>query len=158
MSGSKNRNLLFIIMVLLLTNVAVLGYFLWYKKPPKEAHSRGDKNFVGDMLKKEVGFDTVQLAGYKEMREKQQQVLRPMFDDMRQAKDSLFSMIGKAEVNDSLVLNLAAHVGDKQEALDLQTFRYFSELRKLCTPAQEPMYDSLMTQIFRKMGKPRGKE
>lgn len=159
MSGTKNRNLLVIIAVLLLTNVAVLGYFLWYKKPSNEYHGGRDKNGISDVLKKDVGFDTAQLASYKVMREKQKKVLHPMFDDMRKAKDSLFSMIGKAEAQDSIVLRLASHVGDKQEALDLQTFRYFSEVRKLCKPDQQAKYDSLMTQMFKKMGwKSKGKE
>ncbi|MCR6720173.1 MAG: periplasmic heavy metal sensor [Chitinophagaceae bacterium] len=159
MSGTKNKNLLVIIAVLLLTNFAVLGYFLWYKKPPKFNHPGGrEKHAVGDILRKDVGFDSTQIATYKEMREKQKDVLHPMFDDMRRAKDSLFSMIGKAEADDSVVLRLAAHVGDKQEKLDLQTFRYFSDVRKLCRPDQQAKYDSLMTEMFKKMGKPKGKE
>lgn len=154
MSGTKNRNLLVIIVVLLLTNIAVLGYFLWYKKPGPPPHGGGrERHSLGDLLKKELDFDSAQLAIYKDMREKQKNVLHPMFDDMRKAKDSLFSLIGKVDASDSSVQRLAAYVGDQQEALDLQTFKYFSEVRKLCKPEQEAKYDSLMAQMFKRMGR-----
>ncbi len=153
-AGSKNKNLLVIIAVLFLTNIAVLGYFLWYKKPHREQHSNNrDRNVVGDMLKKDVGFDTIQITSYREMRQKQQDVLRPMFDDMRKSKDSLFSLIGKTQPEDSLVQVLAARIGEKQKALDLQTFRYFSDLRKLCRPDQQAKYDTLMSRMFKRMGR-----
>lgn len=156
-TGGRNKNLLVIIVVLLLTNISVLGYFLWYKKPSKDVHSTGnrDRSVVGDMLRKDVGFDTVQMTSYREMREKQKQVLRPMFDAMRTAKDSLFNQIGQAGPEDSLVQRLAAVVGQRQQELDLQTFRYFSQVRDLCRPEQKAAYDSLLKQMFRKMGRPK---
>lgn len=155
-NGSKNKNLLVIIVVLLLTNITLLGYFLWFKNPGKDPHAGNrDRWSVADMLKKEVGFDTVQITRYREMRENQKQVLRPMFDAMRTAKDSMFSQLGKSGPDDSLVLQMAAVIGQRQQELDLQTFRYFSKVRELCTPDQVPVYDSLINQMFRKMGRPK---
>lgn len=154
-TGSKNKNLLVIIAVLLLTNIAVLGYFLWYKKPDKNFHGGRDKNGIGEMLKNDVGFDTTQLASYKEMRENQKKILRPMFDEMRKSKDSLFKMIGKSGPEDSLVQVLTDAIAQKQKALDMQTFRYFSQIRQLCKPGQEIKYDSLVISMFSKMGKPK---
>ena len=80
-----------------------------------------------------------------------------MFDEMRGVKDSLFTLIGKYGPEDSLVRTLAARVGDQQEALDLQTFRYFSSVRALCKPDQEARYDSLMEKTFKRMGRPPAK-
>jgi Spy/CpxP family protein refolding chaperone len=76
---------------------------------------------------------------------------------MRKSKDSLFSLIGKAQPEDSLVQQLAGQIGEKQKALDLQTFRYFSDLRKLCRPDQQAKYDTLMSRMFKRMGRKGGK-
>jgi hypothetical protein len=155
-NGSRNKNLLVIIVVLLLTNIALLGYFLWFKNSGKEQHSNNrERTGIADMLRKEVGFDTVQMTSYREMRETQKQVLRPMFDAMRTAKDSLFSQIGKSGPEDTLVLKMAAVIGQRQQDLDMQTFRYFSKVRELCKPDQVRAYDSLITQMFRRMGRPK---
>ncbi len=157
MSTTRNRNLLIIIGVLLLTNIAVLAYFLTPKKASGAAQSeQRDRSGVADQLQKEVGFNDEQLAQYKLLKEKQRQTLKPMFDDMRKAKDSLFRLLS-FEVSDSVMNNAANVIAQKQKALDLQTLTYFKQVRALCTPEQQPKYDSLILRMFKKMGK-RGSE
>src|SRR4030095_16650614 len=105
MSNPRNRNLLIIIGVLLLTNIAVLVYFLGQKKTEKTAstQSERDKGGIADMLQKEVGFSDEQTARYKELREKQREKIRPMYDDMRKTKDSLFRLLSYPEIADSFL-------------------------------------------------------
>lgn len=155
MSTPRNRNLLIIIGVLLLTNIAVLAYFLGQKKPGKPATSHGDghKSGVAEMLQKEVGFNDEQTAQYKLLKEKQRETIRPMFDDMRKAKDSLFRLLSYPETSDSLLSKVADAIAQKQRALDLQTYNHFKKVRELCTPGQQPKYDSMVLRMFRKMGR-----
>jgi len=155
MSNPRNRNLLIIIGVLLLTNIAVLVYFLGQKKStkPVTSHSEKDKNGIAEMLQKEVGFNDEQTAQYKQLKEKQRETIKPMYDDMRKAKDSLFRLLSYPETNDSLLNKMADAIAQKQKALDLQTFNHFKRVRTLCTPEQQPKYDSMVLRMFRKMGK-----
>lgn len=155
MSNPRNRNLLIIIGVLLLTNIAVLVYFLGEKKPAKSATSHSEKNRPGiaEMLQKEVGFNDEQTAKYKQLKEKQKETIRPMYDDMRKTKDSLFRLLSYPETNDSLLNKMADAIAQKQKALDLQTFNHFKRVRALCTPEQQSKYDSMVLRMFRKMGK-----
>lgn len=156
MSNPRNRNLLIIIGVLLLTNIAVLVYFLGQKKPgnPETSYSGKDKGSgIAEMLQKEVGFNEGQTEQYKQLKEKQKETIRPMYDDMRKVKDSLFRLLSYPDTNDSLLNRIADAIAQKQKALDLQTFNYFKKLRTLCTPEQQPKYDSMVLRMFRKMGK-----
>jgi protein CpxP len=152
MSNPRNRNLLIIIGVLLLTNIAVLVYFLGQKKPEKSPHDE-KRAGISEMLQKEVGFTDEQTAQYKQLKEKQKETIRPMYDDMRKAKDSLFKLLSYPETNDSLLTKIADAIAQKQKALDLQTFNHFKRVRTLCTPEQQPKYDSMILRMFRKMGK-----
>jgi periplasmic protein CpxP/Spy len=156
MSTTRNRNLLIIIAVLLLTNVAVLVYFLGQKKSEKAAipDSGRDKNFVAEMLQKEVGFSDEQTAKYKELKGKQREKIRPMFDDMRKAKDSLFRLLSYPETSDSVVNKLADLIAQKQKAIDLETLDHFKRVRTLCSSDQLVKYDTMVLQLIRKMGKP----
>jgi protein CpxP len=156
MSTARYRNLLIIIGVLLLTNIGVLVYFLRGK------HDEGVKSAkvtdeqpstVTGMLQKEVGFNDEQLGVYKQMKEKQKEIIRPMFDDMRQSKDSLFRLLSYPETSDSVLERLADVIARKQKALDLQTFTYFRKVRTLCQPDQLPRYDSMILPMLRRMGK-----
>lgn len=155
----RNKNLLIIIAVLLLTNIAVLGYFLFFKTPGKPFNNNDrERNGITEVLQKEVGFSDEQVAKYKELKEKQQQTIRPMFDDMRKAKDSLFSMLSKENIADSVLDKMSDVIAQKQKALDLQTFRHFKNVRGLCTVDQQPKYDSMLVRMFKKMGKPQRKD
>jgi Spy/CpxP family protein refolding chaperone len=155
MSTTRNRNLLIIITVLLLTNIGMLAYFLGQKKntkpcPPVEAGRVG----VAEMLQKEVGFTEEQTAKYKEMKEKQKQRIKPMYDNMRKAKDSLFRLLSFPDTPDSSVNKAAEVIAQQQKEIDLETFNHFKRVRTLCTPGQETNFDSMVIRMFRKMGKP----
>lgn len=154
MSTPTNRNLLIIIGVLLITNVAMLVYFLSDKKSSKPAEQAKDRTGVAEMLQKEVGFNEEQITKYKAFKEKQKETLRPMFDDMRRAKDSLFRLLSYPETSDSLVSKAADIIAQRQKALDLQTFSHFKRVRTLCTPEQQHKYDSMVVRMFSKMGRP----
>jgi len=157
MSTSKNKSLIFIIAVLLLTNIAVLGYFLWYKKPHTDDGHKGSGSRPPGIeypLQNEVGFSEDQLVQYRQMRDDQMKAIKPMFDDMRKSKDSLFGMISNQNSNDSSVNSMAEVVAQKQKAIDLRMYNHFKRIRGLCTPDQLPKYDSLIQRMMRKMGRP----
>jgi periplasmic protein CpxP/Spy len=154
MSTPRNKNLLFIIAALLLTNIAVLVYFLWIKpcEPKTDSQKRSS---MTEMLEKEVGFTDEQVGQYKQLKEEQKATIRPMYDEMRKAKDSLFRLLSDPSVNDSIINKVSDVIAQKQKALDLQTFNHFKKVRALCTtPEQQTKYDSLVLRMFRKMGKP----
>jgi periplasmic protein CpxP/Spy len=156
MSTSKNRSLIFIITVLLLTNIAVLGYFLWFKKSDKPTKPGGDRGSgIETPLKKEVGFNEEQLTQYKQFREEQMKAIKPMSEDMRKTKDSLFRTMSNENANDSVVNSIADAIAQKQKAMDLRMYNHFKRIRGLCTPEQLPKYDSVIQRMMRKMGKPR---
>ena len=147
---SKNKTLVFIIVVLLLANVAILVYFLWLKQPDKPiVRSSGDR--FEDALKKDVGFSDAQVAQYKQLKNAKWDKIKLRFDDLRTAKDYFFHFISVEDVNDSLLNNAADTVAQRQKSLDLQAFIHLKELRKVCTPEQQPQYDSLVQRIFHRI-------
>lgn len=154
---SRNKNLIFIIAALLLTNIAVLVYFLWLK--PEGSRDSGKKSppkegFFTVALRDSVGFTEQQIAQYKELKDKQKKAIGVMFEEMRKAKDSLFRLIGNTQASDSVIRKAAEAVGERQRLLDLQSFSHFREIRALCTsPEQEQKYDTAVLRMLRKMGK-----
>ena len=156
MSTSSNRPLIFIVAVLLLTNIAVLGYFLWYKKPAKPpienpGKRNGGKGIEGP-LTTEVGFTEDQLVQYRQMRDEQMKAVRPMMEEIRKAKDSFFSLIGNSNISDSRIDSVAEDIAKKQKAMDLRMFNHFKRIRALCKPDQLAKYDSVVQGMMKKMG------
>ena len=153
---SRNRNLIFIIAALLLTNIAVLAYFLWIKQPEKRDKGQDNKPKIDmvDRLRDSVGFNDEQVTQFKQLKDEHWATLKPMFDEMRKAKDSLFKLVSDPNASDSVIDKVSDVIAQKQKALDLQTFNHFKKVRALCTPEQQAKYDSLIQRMFRKMGKP----
>ncbi len=151
---SSNKNLIFLVTVLLLTNIAVLAYFLWFKK--NEPRNPGERRagIMIETLQKEVGFNETQMAEYKALKELQKETVRPLFEEMRKAKETLFLLMGDSTASDSTVQAAADVIAKQQKSLDLHTLQHFKKVRSLCTPEQQIKYDSAIVKMFRKMGKP----
>ena len=158
MSTSKNKSLISIIIILLLTNIGVLGYFLWFKKPPQK-NDNNRQNWMMNALQKDVGFTAEQVAQYKQLNDDHWKRVKPMFEDMRKSKDSLFKLLSDESVNDSVINIKTEAIAQRQKAIDVQAFNNFKRIRALCsTPEQRVKYDSLIQRLMRKMGKPRSEQ
>ena len=153
---SSNRNLIFIIAALLLTNIAVLVYFLLLRHPDHghQGPPSRSSNGISEKLKDSVGFNEQQIAEYQKLKDEQSASIKTMFDEMRKAKESLFKLLSDPNVSDSAIGRASDDIANKQKALDLQTFNHFKKVRALCTPDQLVKYDSLIQRMFRKMGRP----
>ena len=150
---ASNKVLVLIICVLLLTNIAVLAWLFWPKHRPIENERMG----ATELLKSDVGFSPEQLASYKSLKDKQKETVRPLFERMRNTKDSLFGLLADSLVTDSTLNTLTDHIAANQKALDLLAFHHFSEVRKICRPEQRAVYDSMVIKMFHRMGRPQNK-
>jgi protein CpxP len=155
----NNKVLVFIIGVLLLSNIAMLYFYVTKKncddnKPREQNKSRGE--FMVEKLKNEVGFTDSQIAQYREIKSKHKDGMKPLFDDIFNAKDSLYKLLGQAQTpSDSQVNHYLEMIGDKQEAIDQRIFNHFLALKQLCTPEQLPRYDSTIQKVIKGMINPR---
>jgi protein CpxP len=147
---TKTKVLIFVIMVLLVANVAMLLSF-GMKKPEKQnEHGRGP-NVMSSILQEQVGFSNQQMDKLKDLRKQHWDKMHQLFEVMRQAKIGFYQNISKPEISDSTLQTEAAKIGETQQAIDIQTFRNFRELRALCTPEQLPRYDSLIPGVIQNM-------
>jgi hypothetical protein len=67
------------------------------------------------------------------------------------AKEKLYNQLYQQEVQDSLIENASSQIGNKQQMVDKQLFFHFRELRALCTPDQQPRFDTLMHNMIQRM-------
>jgi protein CpxP len=144
----NNKLLLLIIAVLIITNIVVLYFHVWRKQGIRHPSM---KEMVMKKLEKEVGFSKQQLATYDSLRSKHYESMRPLFDELKSAKDNFFSLAGKPEVADSVINNYSTAVSIKQNAIDKKMLHYFWSLKNICTEDQKPKMDSFLTDITKRM-------
>jgi Spy/CpxP family protein refolding chaperone len=146
----QNKSLISIIVFLLLTNIAMLIFFLFLGNTSRRGHGR-DENFFSNILQKEVGFNDNQITAYKKLKEEQMHKMKPLFEDIRNAKDNFYRLVYANPLPDSTFNAYAAAIGTKQSALDMQMFQNLKAIRNLCTPEQQPKFDSSLKTVVARM-------
>lgn len=152
MNASKNKILVAIIAVLLLSNIAMLLYFVVFKGGGRRADKH--RSPMTEFLQKEVGFSQAQLARFDSLKQQHHANVRPLGDDLSRSRDSLYLLMADTTVTDAALQAAAEVIGRKQTALELRLFNNFRQIRAICTPAQLPRFDSLAPALVRKMMMP----
>jgi len=151
MTSSRNKGLLLIISVLLLSNLALVAYLVFgdnkRQKHDKTGGERG-KAF-SEYVIREVNFSEEQATTFKQMMAEHFEKMRPIMGEVRKAKDSFFTIMQQPEIPPDSVLQKAAdNIAQKQKLQELQSFNHFRQVRELCTEEQKPKFDSLIRKII----------
>lgn len=144
--GSRNRILLIVIAVLLVTNLAMVFLFFRMK-------SREEKRGPGftERLKNDVGFTPEQMAVYEPKKKVFWDSMRKRFEEIKTTKQELYHFMYDPAVPDSIMNAKAEVIGRQQKELDLFVVRHFKDVRSLCRPDQVNKYDSLLPGIIERM-------
>ena len=146
---TKNKLFIFIIALLLISNIGLVVFFMGMNKPESRDHrGRGE---ITRLLKEEIGFNDTQIKQYEEIRMAHREKMRPLFDSMRTAKETLYNQLYLTEINDSVFNTASSEVGQKQQMIDRHLFNHFRTLRELCTAEQQPKFDSMIKHMVQRM-------
>jgi len=146
----KNNKILTIaVIVLLLSNIALVAFMLTDK------NKKGDKRQGGrrepyEMMVKELGMTEQQQKDYKQMKEEHMKNVKPLFDSVRAAKSAFFALTKDSNANDSMITFYSLRVAEKQVELDRVTFDHFRRVRKLFTAEQQPKFDTFMQKMMQR--------
>ena len=146
---TKNKLFIFIIALLLISNIGLVVFFIGMNKhDSRDNRGRGE---ITRVLKEEIGFNEIQIKQYEEIRMAHRQKMRPLFDSMRTAKETLYNQLYFPEIDDSVFNSTIAEVGQKQQRIDRNLFNHFRSLRELCTAEQQPKFDTMIKHMVQRM-------
>ena len=154
---TKNKSLVSIIIFLLITNLAMLVFFLVLNRPVQKSRDR-DQNGMSGMLQKEVGFTKEQLDTYQALRKNQFDKVHRLFDELRKSKTDFYNLIYTPQVSDSSVNKAADLIAEKQKTLDLQMLNHFKTVRNICTADQLQKFDTTIKKVIVRLISRAGKE
>ena len=151
----KNKILLIIIGVLLLTNVVLITFLL---KPSSKKGARGDRTaIIATFLQKEIGFDKQQLKQYDSLSELNQPKVKAMFDALKNEKEVHFKQLATENFSDTAIIKTANTIAIKQKEIEIILYQHYKEIRSLCNPQQQPAFDSLFYKVLNKKYMPKKK-
>jgi protein CpxP len=146
---SKNKLFIFIIALLLISNIGLVVFFMGMNKhDSRDNRGRGE---ITRVLKEEIGFNETQIKKYEEIRLAHREKMRPLFDSMRLAKEALYNQLYLPSLEDSALSAASIAIGEKQQIMDRHLFNHFRTLRELCTAEQQPKFDSMIKHMVQRM-------
>ena len=77
--------------------------------------------------------------------------IKPLFEDIRSAKDSFYALLYIDQPLDSSVNAAASKIGENQVVLDKEVFNHFKKVRSLSHPDQLPKFDTSFNKVIEKM-------
>lgn len=149
----RQRWLLVLVAILLITNIATLSIY-WFKKPsrgggPPDPAKREKR--MGQFMVDQMKFDDTQEAAYWKLRDSMITAQRPLMDSIRRAKKSFFDLLKLQDATDSLLHSRSNEIAELHKRLDIVTFRHFQNVRSICRPDQLQKFDTVIKEIVNRM-------
>ena len=151
MAVSRNKIYVSLIGLLLLSNLALVAFFVMNKPEKREVRREHPGSYMKDALKNDVGFTEQQMAEFDKMADQHRQQMRPLFEDIGKTKESFYKMLSQPQTADTVLNQAASQIGDKQKAIDIKIFTHLQNIRQLCTPEQQSAFDSLIQRVVHRM-------
>ena len=146
----KSKLLPSLLVILILLNGVLI--FMLLKKPHEKKRHQQEKNF----LIKKLQFTDHQKDKFLSFDEVHKENMTRLDQQIRKQKDVLFNSFSDGVVNiDSLSLLIGELTGKK----DVEVFRFFKSVRKICTKGQQEKFDKIINKALKrgKRGPPRGR-
>lgn len=149
----NNKVLVIIIAILLLSNAAMLFFFLGCKKD-KQQKKESPREYMIRTLKSEVGFTDSQIVQYEGLSDKHKETMKPLFEEIKVSKDSLYKLLKQDPPPDSLFNYYLSQIGERQENIEKRIFMHFNAIKQLCTADQRSKYDTVIQRVIKGMINP----
>jgi Spy/CpxP family protein refolding chaperone len=147
--GLKIKSLYIIVGLLLMINVATLG-FIWYTsfklrvEPPLNPPRQDSSNsFLAD----ELGFTGEQSQKFEALKKEHRQGVQNIMQQTKELKDQLFECIKTGD--DAKAKELAEKLSENNKAMELLTYEHFKEVRKICNDEQKVKFDKILIELVR---------
>lgn len=149
MKSTNNRILTIAVVLLLITNIALVALVVM----GKNKHDKGGPGRKGDpfeMMAKELGMTEQQKKEHLQNREEYFKTVGPLFDSVRAAKSAYFALVKDSLANDSVIASGYKKMTDIQSVIDKQTFDHFRRVRALYSGEQQKKYDELVQKMMQR--------
>ncbi len=144
MDKTKNRWLLFLVLILLISNL-VLAFFYFMDEKSGTERRKNQQDFAMTVYK-EIGLSDTQIDTFKVLKDEFFKEMKPMWGEIRSLKDSLYRNMGKS-MSDSASVQLMDQIAAKNSTADKKMYDHFRRLRSLCNDEQKVRFDTIVPKL-----------
>ena len=138
-----------IIILLMLLNVASIG-FMWWKNMPHRMDRRQEEKAT-DYIIHELNLDAKQQAAYAALFKTHREKMKEANGELMKTKDAFFELLKEDNPDSSKVLNAAALIGKAEEKNNLITLQHFQQLKAICNEVQKKKLADVLKGVLGRM-------
>jgi protein CpxP len=148
MTMEKTKLLTIAVIGLLLLNLATLG-FLFLNGPKGNRPPHGGKPEPKEIIIEKLHFDANQQKDYENLIQWHRSEITKLDDNIRQAKNELYSQLNQSEVNAKAKDSLITVINSNQKQIEETHFKHFEDIKKLCHKDQMEDFNELTEELSR---------
>ena len=145
----KKNWIITIVVLLMLLNVASLG-FMWWTNSPR-ANDRKEHKKISTFVVQELQLDAKQQDEYENLMKLHHQEMRKAERILMNARDKFFDHLSDVKPDSNSVKADALKIGEAETEMNLITIRHFQALKAICNEQQQKKLESLMKEILHRM-------
>lgn len=143
----KTKLLTIAVIGLLVINLGTLGFLLLNGKG--DPHPHGGRPEPREIIIEKLHFDAVQQKEYAKLIEWHRSEITRLDDNIRKAKNELYSQLSQAETNATSKDSLISVINSNQKQIEETHFRHFEDIKKLCHKDQMKDFNALTEELSR---------
>lgn len=110
----------------------------------------------GEFLSQELQLDPAQLREFYTLRDEHRMKIKGLQNNGRELRDNYFNLLKSDKPDSAEVNKLASGIAANQKEIELATFHHFEKVRTICNPEQKQLFDNIIGDVLRMMGRPPG--
>ncbi|MBV5314696.1 MAG: periplasmic heavy metal sensor [Prolixibacteraceae bacterium] len=151
---NKYRILIWIIVILVATNLSTIGSFYYHRMTEAEAPEakQGDQNAIpGEQrtrfFRDQLNLNAEQLDQFREINRAFNRTARNIETNLAQLREDLIRELGTQNPDSARLNQMATEVGNNHRELKQVTTTFYLDMKKICTAEQQ----SKLHEIFQSM-------
>lgn len=143
--------------VLLLFLIVVNAFFLYnYLGNGEKEQISQERKPPGAFLVKELSFNDAQKEQFRALTRAHRREIRSISDEIKILKDEFFSGLSNVSSDGVNTDSIAALIGIKEAAKDLEVLRHFKQVQELCNAKQKEKFGKIINDALRRGGREQG--
>jgi len=133
---NNNRIVFWILIFLVLVNIAALGTYFFYMRKLANEHESGSGLKRGIVLQQELALTPDQSLAVNKINATYQSSSEPIVEAIRGKKAQLLEELSNEDTDSAVLIQLTSAVVNEQKKLQIANIKQFLDLKKVCTPEQ----------------------
>ncbi|MFA6403965.1 MAG: periplasmic heavy metal sensor [Salinivirgaceae bacterium] len=154
---SKNRMMIWIIVILIFTNLSTIGSFYYHRmKEAKTSDIKHDdpKSFPGEQrtrfFREQLNLNDEQLNAFRDINRHFNQTARGIEMNLAQLRVDLINELGSQNSDSTRLNDIANEVGNNHRELKQVTIAFYLDMKKKCTAEQQAKLHEIFQAMLNK--------